>query len=135
MSPAYEPLVLVADDDEDMLELTCILLEDAGFRVERASNGLDALRLARSRRPDLCVFDVAMPGLRGNEVLEALRADPATAGIPVLIFTATLEQRALWRLGPRPDDCMRKQSLGELEERVRALLDGRGRRERVTEEA
>ena len=119
-----EPLVLVADDDEDLLELACFQLEEAGYRVARATDGDEALRMAREQLPDLCVLDVIMPGLRGHEVLQALRDDEQTAGIPVLLVTATLEQRALWRLGPRPDDCMHKHSIGgELEERVRALLE------------
>jgi len=118
-----EPLVLVADDDVDLLELACIQLEEAGFRVARATDGDEALRIAREQLPDLCVLDVIMPGLRGHEVLAALRDDEATVAIPVLLVTATLEQRVLWRLGPRPDDCMHKHDLGaELEERVRALL-------------
>ena len=118
-----EPLVLVADDDEDILELACIQLTDAGYRVVRAEDGEQALRIAREELPDACVFDVIMPGLHGHEVLGELRDDEATAAIPVLLVTATLEQRALWRLGPRPDDCMHKQELGaELEERVGALL-------------
>lgn len=114
--------VLVADDDEDLLELTCLYLEQAGYRVTRASDGTEALRLAREQRPDLCVFDVVMPGLRGHEVLRELREHRRTRRIPVVLVTATLEQRALWRLGPRPDDCMRKQSLDELSDRVGALL-------------
>lgn len=117
-----KPLVLVADDDEDLLELTCLYLEQAGYRVARACDGTEALRLAQQQRPDACVFDVVMPGLRGHEVLRALREDRKTKGIPVVLVTATLEQRALWRLGPKPDDCMRKQSLDELERRVGALL-------------
>jgi CheY-like chemotaxis protein len=121
-----DPLVLVADDDEDLLELACIQLADAGYRVARATDGDEALRIAREEIPDVCVFDVIMPGLHGHEVLNELRDDQATAGIPVLLVTATLEQRALWRLGPRPDDCMHKHELGaELEDRVGALLSGR----------
>ncbi len=121
-----EPLILVADDDEDLLELACIQLADAGYRVARASDGVQALRIAREQRPDACVLDVIMPGLHGHEVLFELREDEATAGIPVILVTATLEQRALWRLGPRPEDCMPKQQLGaELERRVGALLGGR----------
>jgi CheY-like chemotaxis protein len=121
-----DPLVLVADDDEDLLELACIQLADAGYRVARATDGEQALRIAREEMPDVCVFDVIMPGLHGHEVLNELRDDEATAGIPVLLVTATLEQRALWRIGPRPDDCMHKHDLGvELEDRVGALLSGR----------
>ena len=121
-----DPLVLVADDDEDLLELACIQLADAGYHVARATDGDEALRIAREEIPDVCVFDVIMPGLHGHEVLNELRDDEATAGIPVLLVTATLEQRALWRLGPRPDDCMHKHELGaELEDRVGALLSAR----------
>jgi CheY-like chemotaxis protein len=121
-----EPLVLVADDDEDLLELACIQLSDAGYRVIMAGDGDEALRMAREELPDACVFDVIMPGLHGHEVLGELRDDEATSGIPVLLVTATLEQRALWRLGPRPDDCMQKHELGaHLEQRVGALLAAR----------
>ncbi len=122
-----EPLVLVADDDADLLELACLQLADAGYRVVRAGDGDEALRLAREELPDACVFDVIMPGLHGHEVLHEMRDDDATSDIPVLLVTATLEQRSLWRLGPRPDDCMQKQELGtELERRVTAMLAGRG---------
>ena len=91
--------------------------------MESARDGEEALRIARDRLPDLCVFDVVMPGLRGHEVLRALRDLPETRGIPVVLVTATLENRAMLRLAPRPDDLMRKSKLGELESRVRALLE------------
>jgi DNA-binding response OmpR family regulator len=133
---AAQPLrVLVADDDEDLLEFACMQLEEEGYEVERAHNGSEALRLARESGPDLCVFDVHMPGLRGHEVLRELRSDPATQRIPVILATATLHERALWRLGPRPDDCLRKsREILELGARVGTVLkrqSGRGsRRER-----
>jgi two-component system, OmpR family, response regulator len=120
--PAKDPLVVVADDDEDLLELASMQLEQAGYRVAKASDGTEALRVVREELPDACVFDVVMPGMRGHEVLQAMREGRKTKGIPVVLITATLEYRALWRLGPRPDDCMRKQSIGELEDRVGALL-------------
>ena len=123
--PAQNPLVLVADDDEDLLELASMQLEQAGYRVAKASDGTEALRVAREELPDACVFDVVMPGLRGHEVLQAMREGKKTKKIPVVLITATLEYRSLWRLGPTPDDCMRKQSIGELEDRVGALLAAR----------
>ena len=124
-SAPAEPLVLVADDDEDLLELAALQLESAGYRVAKASDGTEALRLAREQKPDLCVFDVVMPGLRGHEVLREMRENKKTSKIPVVLITATLETRALWRLGPRPDLCMRKQSISELEDRVHDLLEAR----------
>lgn len=118
--------VLVADDDEDLLELACMQLEDAGYEVERAHDGSEALRLARESAPDLCVFDVHMPGLQGHEVLRELRSDPATKGIPVILATATLQERALFRSGPWPDDCLRKsREMLELGAKVGALLERR----------
>jgi two-component system, OmpR family, phosphate regulon response regulator PhoB len=116
-------LILVADDEADMRDLLRLRMEDEGYRVESARDGEEALRIARELRPDLCVFDVVMPGLRGHEVLRALRDLPETRAIPVVLVTATLENRAMLRLAPRPDDFMRKSKLGELESRVRALLE------------
>jgi CheY-like chemotaxis protein len=115
-------LALVADDDADMRGLLRMLMEDEGFEVESASDGEQALRMARARRPDVCVFDVVMPRLRGHEVLRALRDDISTRDIPVVLVTATLANRALWRLSPQPDDCMRKTSISELGGRVMALF-------------
>jgi CheY-like chemotaxis protein len=115
-------LALVADDDADMRGLLRLLMEDEGFEVESASDGEEALRMARARPPDVCVFDVVMPRLRGHEVLRALREDSSTRHIPVVLVTATLANLALWRLNPKPDDCMRKSSIAQLGERVMALF-------------
>jgi CheY-like chemotaxis protein len=106
-----------------MRDLLRMHMESAGYRVESARDGDEALRIARESLPDLCVFDVVMPGLRGHEVLRALRDLPETRRIPVVLVTATLENRAMLRLGPRPDDFMRKSKLNELESRVQALLE------------
>jgi two-component system OmpR family response regulator len=115
--------ILVADDDDDLLELACMQLEDEGFEVERAHDGSEALRLAREGRPDLCVFDVHMPGLQGHEVLREMRNEPDTKGIPVILTTATLHERSFWRIGPRPDDFLRKSGeILELGDRVRRVL-------------
>lgn len=116
--------ILVADDDDDLLELACMQLEDAGYEVERAHDGSEALRLAREVQPDLCVFDVHMPGLQGHEVLREMRNEPDTKGIPVILSTATLHERAFWRVGPRPDDFLRKSGeILELGDRVRRVLE------------
>jgi CheY-like chemotaxis protein len=121
---AATALILVADDDDDLLELACMQLEDEGFQVERARDGSEALRLAHESRPDLCVFDVHMPGLQGHEVLREMRNEPDTKGIPVILTTATLHERSFWRIGPRPDDFLRKsREILELGDRVRRVLE------------
>ena len=106
---ASRGLVLVADDERDIVELLAILLQRAGYEVVCAFEGTSALELARERRPDLCVHDGTMPGLAGFEVLRELRADEATAGVPVLILTASVdEEREIRRTGVVPDGFVHK---------------------------
>jgi DNA-binding response OmpR family regulator len=82
------PLVLVAEDEEDILALVVFDLEDEGYEVLTARNGEDAVALALERRPDLILLDVAMPGLDGYEVTRRLRADESTRATPVVLLTA-----------------------------------------------
>jgi two-component system phosphate regulon response regulator PhoB len=103
------PLVLVADDEADIVTLVAIVLERAGFRVITAGDGAAALDLAREHVPSACVLDGTMPGLAGFEVIEALREQGHTAGIRVLILTATVdEEREIRRHGVEPDSFMKK---------------------------
>jgi DNA-binding response OmpR family regulator len=80
--------VLVVDDEQDILDLVRFRLEHDGYSVISASDGQTGLALAQSERPDLCILDVMMPKLTGLEVLAHLRADPATADIPVILLTS-----------------------------------------------
>lgn len=82
------PVVLVAEDDEDILEMVVFDLEDEGYEVLTARDGDAAVALALERRPDLVLLDVAMPGLDGYEVTRRLRADESTRGTPVVLLTA-----------------------------------------------
>jgi DNA-binding response OmpR family regulator len=83
-----KPVVLVAEDDEDILALVVFDLEDEGYEVLKARNGKEAISLAFDRLPDLILLDVAMPGLDGYDVTLRLRADESTRGIPVVLLTA-----------------------------------------------
>jgi DNA-binding response OmpR family regulator len=85
------PLVLCADDDEDILALVALRLERAGFRVVRATNGEQALELARAEQPALAVLDVMMPRMTGVEVLRALRADEETRAIRIILLSARVQ--------------------------------------------
>ena len=84
--------LLVADDDRDIRELVAFKLEHAGFAVETVGDGVSALERARADHPALVVLDVMMPGLSGMDVARQLRADPATAGIPVILLTARAQE-------------------------------------------
>jgi DNA-binding response OmpR family regulator len=83
-----KPVVLVAEDDEDILALVVFDLEDEGYEVLTARNGKEAISLAFDRLPDLILLDVAMPGLDGYEVTRRLRAEGSTRGTPVVLLTA-----------------------------------------------
>ncbi|MEU7655931.1 SpoIIE family protein phosphatase [Micromonospora taraxaci] len=86
--------ILVADDNADMREYLSRLLLAAGYRVEAVNDGHQALQAARASQPDLVVSDVMMPGLDGLQLVAALRAEPRTAGTPVLLLSARAGQEA-----------------------------------------
>jgi signal transduction histidine kinase/CheY-like chemotaxis protein len=81
--------VLVIDDDPAARDLLGRALSREGFRVVAAASGAEGLRQARELRPDTITLDVLMPGLDGWAVLSRLKADPALAGIPVVMLTVT----------------------------------------------
>lgn len=116
--------VLVADDDEDILQLVSFRLERAGYTVVTAADGQQALAAAREHQPDLAVLDVMMPGLNGYEVTRQLRADEATAAIPVILLTARVQEADVSRgFEAGADDYLRKPfSPQELRSRVQAIL-------------
>lgn len=81
--------VLVIDDQKDERAIQRAMLSHLGYAVEEAPDGEEGLRMARSNPPDLILMDIAMPQLDGVEACRSLRADPATAGVRLLLFTAT----------------------------------------------
>ena len=83
-----QPLVLIVEDNPRNLKLARDVLDHNGYRVLEATTAEDGLVLARERHPQLVLMDVGLPGMDGVEALVRLRADPATAGIPVAALTA-----------------------------------------------
>jgi len=80
--------VLIADDEHNIRHILDFSLHAEGFDVLSAHNGEDALSLAREQGPDLIILDVMMPGKGGIETCRALKNDPETARIPVILLTA-----------------------------------------------
>jgi two-component system, OmpR family, phosphate regulon response regulator PhoB len=116
--------VLVADDDADIRDLVAFKLGQSGYRVITAPDGPSALAAAVMELPDLAVLDVTMPGMSGTDVCRALRADPATAGMAIIVLTARAQEadvQAGFKAGA--DDYVAKPfSPRELASRVEALL-------------
>jgi DNA-binding response OmpR family regulator len=119
------PLVLVADDDRDILSLVAFRLERSGYRVVQASDGAQALELAREQAPDLAVLDLMMPRLSGLEVTRALRDDERTRHLPVILLTARVQESDIQAgLAAGATDYVAKPfSPQELRDRVDALLE------------
>jgi DNA-binding response OmpR family regulator len=92
-------VILVVDDDASVRHLICRHLEQEGWRTVQASNAADALQLARESRPMLITLDIMMPDASGWWVLEKLKEDPQTAGVPVLVVTIVEDQRLVFALG------------------------------------
>ncbi len=113
--------ILVVEDDADIRQLVRDVLEHAGFGVLVSGDGRSALQLARTRRPDLVVLDLGLPGLDGLDVARSLRRD---SDVPIIMLTARSEESdTLVGLELGADDYVVKPfSTKELVARVRAVL-------------
>ena len=89
------PKVLLADDEPAILESTAAILREMGYRVVTVDRADAIFRTARAERPDLLLQDVRMPGLDLQALMTSLRADPALAKIPVLLFSASMDLEAV----------------------------------------
>jgi len=84
--------ILVVEDDHDIAELIALYLEKAGHSVERLTSGATVMPKLRGRATDLVILDLMLPGMDGLLVCQAMRADTATAGIPIIMLTARGEE-------------------------------------------
>lgn len=117
--------ILVVDDDPDVSLFVEINLRDAGFGVELAADGIQALEKTRETEPDLLVLDIMMPRLDGLEVAERLRSDHRTRHIPIIMLTgkATSADRVLGLTAGADDYVIKPFDPVELVARVKGLLN------------
>ncbi|MFJ2740562.1 SpoIIE family protein phosphatase [Streptomyces sp. NPDC087440] len=117
--------VLVADDNADMRDYLTRLLRGAGYRVSAVGDGMEALQAVTKTQPDLVVSDVMMPRLDGLALVRALRGEPRTAAVPVLLLSARAGQEAsIEGLESGADDYLVKPfAAAELLARVRANVE------------
>ncbi|MGE0360614.1 MAG: response regulator transcription factor [Vicinamibacterales bacterium] len=116
--------ILVAEDDADIAALVRHYLEKAGYGVDVTGSGRDVMPRLRQHPADLVILDVMLPGMDGLDVCRAMRADPTTAAVPVIMLTAKAEESdRIVGLELGADDYITKPfSPGEVVARVRALL-------------
>lgn len=116
--------ILVIEDEADLREVLHYNLRQAGHEAVCAAGGRDGLRLARQRAPELIVLDLMLPDLPGTEVCKALKRDPETHAIPIVMLTAKGEEidRVLgFELGAE-DYVVKPFSIRELMLRIQAIL-------------
>jgi two-component system alkaline phosphatase synthesis response regulator PhoP len=118
------PRVLVVEDDADIAELIAHYLTGAGHQVRRIGSGAEVLPSLRREPADLVVLDLMLPGMDGLAVCDAMRSEPATAAVPIIMLTARGEEADRVRgLERGADDYVTKPfSPKELTARVGALL-------------
>jgi DNA-binding response OmpR family regulator len=98
------PLIYVLEDNQVMCSLICLHLHQAGYDVRGFEDAIEGGKAMLERRPDVLVLDIAMPYLNGLELLNAMRTDEKTAGIPTIVLTARTDSRAeeeSWAAGAR----------------------------------
>jgi len=116
--------VLVIEDEKDIQQVLAYNLRKAGYEVHATTRGLEGLRLAREKRPDLVLLDLMLPDIDGTEVCRMLREDDATKEIAVLILTARGEEidRVVGFEIGADDYVVKPFSVRELLLRIRAVL-------------
>jgi len=116
--------ILIAEDEQDVLNLVATNLKAAGYQVLKAEDGESALEQARNALPALVILDLMLPGMSGLEVCRVLKAESTTRGIPILMLTAKAEEvDRIVGLELGADDYVTKPfSPRELVLRVRSIL-------------
>lgn len=117
--------ILLVEDHPDLRELSIVFLKRRGFEMLTATNGIEAIEIARSRVPDLIIMDVALPLMNGFQAAAELRKNPVTRHIPILALSGEAfpeDRKEL--LAHNFDDYLQKPtSLGELVSLIEELLE------------
>lgn len=123
------PLIVVADDDLDILNLVNKRLAKRGYEILTATDGQQALELIRSRRPAAAVLDWMMPAMQGHEVCSQLKIDSSTADIPVVLLTARAADVDIEKgfLSGADDYLTKPFNIRELDETLQRLISNKMR--------
>ena len=119
-------LILIVEDNDKNMKLVRDVLQVDGYTTLEAVTGEDGVALAQQRKPDLILMDIQLPGINGIEALRILRADPATAAIPIIAVTASVIQQDRKMITEAGFDAYvgKPLNLKEFREAVRHALQG-----------
>jgi DNA-binding response OmpR family regulator len=104
----YRHDILLVEDNPDTVEFLVRRLNDAGYGVRIARNGLEALQSVQSEPPDAMILDINLPLMNGDELCRLMRRDARTASVPVIFVTAESEERVRDLLVPEHTLCLEK---------------------------
>jgi two-component system cell cycle response regulator DivK len=91
---ATNPIILLAEDNDDTRSVYSLILRHFGFDVVEATDGLQAVEVARDKQPNLVLMDIGLPVLDGWQASRMLKSEPATADIPLVAFSARVDSTA-----------------------------------------
>ena len=118
-------IVLIVEDEEAVRELEKFILEQVGYDVMEARDGLEGLTKAEFRRPDLILLDLMMPDVSGGRMFDEMKRHPATAGIPILVVTGKPDAHQVFDDQIGPDNVIMKPFEAEtLLSRIEAHIGG-----------
>lgn len=101
-------IVLIVEDEEAVRELEKFILEQAGYDVMEARDGLEGLTKAEFRKPDLILLDLMMPDVSGGRMFDEMKRHPATAGIPIVVVTGKPDAHQIFDDQIGPDNVIMK---------------------------
>ncbi|MGA3279413.1 MAG: response regulator [Smithella sp.] len=116
--------ILIVDDEQDIVELISYNLEKEGFSTIKAYDGVSVFNIIATKKPDLLILDLMLPGMNGLDICKKIRANPATADLPIIMLTAKGDELdKIIGLEIGADDYITKPfSVKELVARVRTIL-------------
>lgn len=120
------PRILICDDDKDLVRLITERFSSEGYEVFSSQNGNDTLRMVEEHKPDLVIHDALVPGMHGFEVCKALKSQPQTRHIPVIMMTAVYtksryRQEVIAKYGAQ-DYLLKPIDISDLVQRVKKFI-------------
>ena len=101
-------IILIVEDEEAVRELEKFILEQVGYEVMEARDGLEGLTKAEFKRPDLILLDLMMPDVSGGRMFDEMKRHPATAGIPIVVVTGKPDAHQIFDDQIGPDNVIMK---------------------------